>query len=121
MAKWTLMLKDPHSGATPQKITKTDATTLGPQKVTKNDAAPSPRKITKTDAAQKDITSSLSPSKIHSSDPHVTVQALVASVSLVKPSKYFDCELTDGDSIIHFVGFNKCQQEQLHTLYNPRH
>ena len=71
----------------------------------------------KTMHKKKKISSPISPSEIHSPDNHVTVQALVASVSPVKPSKYFDGEVTDGDTMIRFVGFDK---EQLHSWYTKR-
>ena len=48
-----------------------------------------------------------------SPDPHANVHALVTSISLIKQSKYFDGELTDGDSMIRFVGFDKKQRRQL--------
>ena len=78
---------------------------------------PCPQKVTKKDNAQKKISSPISPSDIHSPDDHVTVQALVVSVSPLKLSKYFDGEVTDGDTMIRFVGFDKRQQEQLHSWY----
>ena len=48
-----------------------------------------------------------------SPDPHANVPALVTSISPIKQSKYFDGELTDGDSMIRFVGFDKKQRRQL--------
>lgn len=80
-------------------------------------AKSSEKKPRKDGAQKKKIASPLSPSEIHSPDTHVTIQALVALVSPVKPSKYFDGEMTDGESMIRFVGFDKCQQEKLHSLY----
>ena len=59
------------------------------------------------------VDSPLSPSQINSPDTHVTIQALVASVSPVK-AKYFDGEMTDGEAIVRF---KKSQQEQLLSLY----
>ena len=41
---------------------------------------------------------------------------MIASVSPLKPSKYFHGELTDGDAIIRFVGFRKEQRERLHSF-----
>lgn len=36
--------------------------------------------------------------------------------SPIKPSKYFDGDLTDGDGIIRFVGFSKEQCKHLHSV-----
>ena len=55
----------------------------------------------------------LSPSKITSVDEHATVTGLLASLSPIKPSRYFDAELTDGESLIRLVGFDKAKQRQL--------
>lgn len=41
---------------------------------------------------------------------------MIASVSPLKPSIYFDGELTDGDTKVRFVGFRKEQREILHTF-----
>ena len=58
----------------------------------------------------------LSPSEITSPNQSTVVNGVIASVSPVRPSKYFDGELTDGDTTIRFVGFRKQQQQLLHTL-----
>lgn len=55
----------------------------------------------------------LSPSNISSVEEHATVTGLLASLSPVKPSRYFDAELTDGESLIRLVGFDKSKQRQL--------
>ena len=57
----------------------------------------------------------LSPAEITSPNKSATVNALVASLSPVKPSRYFDGELTDGNAVIRLVGFddNKRQELQL--------
>lgn len=54
--------------------------------------------------------------------PHnlTTVNGMIASVSPIKPFKYFDGELTDGDGIIRFVGFSKEQCERLHSFCEER-
>ena len=53
----------------------------------------------------------LIPSKISSPAPHITIDALVASLSPQQTStKYFDGELTDGCKVIHFVGFKPAQR-----------
>ena len=57
----------------------------------------------------------LSPGEIVSPDPHATIHALVTSVSPVKPSRYFDGELTDGETIIRMVGFDKKQRDKLQS------
>ena len=58
----------------------------------------------------------LSPAEITSPQSHATINGMVASVSPIKPSKYFDGELTDGDTIIRFVGFRKEQRQLLHSF-----
>ena len=57
----------------------------------------------------------LSPGEIVSPEPHATIHALVTSVSPVKPSRYFDGELTNGETIIRVVGFDKKQREKLQS------
>ena len=42
----------------------------------------------------------LSPAEIKSPSQHAMVHVLVACVSPIKPSRYFDGELADGDSVI---------------------
>ena len=54
----------------------------------------------------------LSPGEIVSPEPHATIHA---SVSPVKPSRYFDGELTNGETIIRVVGFDKKQREKLQS------
>ena len=39
-----------------------------------------------------------------------------ASVSPIRPSKYFDGELTDGDTVIRFVGFRNEQRQLIHSF-----
>ena len=65
---------------------------------------------------QQAQTAPLSPGDINSSNPNATVQALVTSISPIKPSKIFDGQFTDGDSIIRLVGFDKKQREKLHSF-----
>ena len=52
----------------------------------------------------------LSPAEITEPQTHATINGVIASVSPLKPSKYFDGELTDGDTIVRFVGFRKEQR-----------
>lgn len=64
----------------------------------------------------KDVPSPLSPSKISDADQHATITGVVASLSPVKPSaRYFDGELTDGDTIIRLVGFGRSKHEELQS------
>ena len=58
----------------------------------------------------------LSPAEIKSPNQHATAHALVACISPIKPSRYFDAELTDGDSIIRIVGFDRKQRQQLDSF-----
>lgn len=62
----------------------------------------------------------LSPAEITGPQSHATINGMIASVSPIKPSKYsskyFDGELTDGDTIIRFVGFRREQRQLLHSF-----
>lgn len=58
----------------------------------------------------------LSPAEITTPETHATINGMIASVSPIKPSKYFDGELTDGDNIIRFVGFRSEQRQLLHSF-----
>ena len=58
----------------------------------------------------------LSAGKITAPDTNVTVNGIVACLSPLRPSKYFDGELTDGDTVIRFVGFRNEQRQMLHTF-----
>ena len=69
----------------------------------------------------------LSPGSITSPDKHATVSGIVASLSSVKSTNYFEGELTDGKGIIRVVGFDRVKQQKLQyfcdynipvTLYN---
>ena len=64
-----------------------------------------PKTPTKKAASEQD-TNHLSPSKITTPDEHATVMGLLASLSPIKPLRYFDGELTNGESVIRLVGFN---------------
>ena len=55
----------------------------------------------------------LSPKDITSSNQAATVSGVIASVSPVCPTKYFDGKLTDGDTTLRIVGFRKQQQQCL--------
>ena len=43
---------------------------------------------------------------------------MLVSLSPLKPSKYFDAELTDGNQCIRIVGFDKSQQAKLQPFYD---
>lgn len=58
----------------------------------------------------------LSPSEITSPNQTAVFNGVIASVSPVRFSKYFDGELTDGDTTLRFVDFRKQQQQLLHSL-----
>lgn len=65
----------------------------------------------------KEEGSPLSPSKITDADQHATVSGLLTSISPIRPtSRYFDGELTDGESVIRLVGFDKHKQQQLKSF-----
>ena len=52
----------------------------------------------------------LSPTTIASPSNNANVNALL---SPVKPTRYFDGELTDGNTVIRVAGFDKAQQQHL--------
>ena len=60
--------------------------------------------------------SPLSPSKVTTTEQNATISGLLACLSPIKPSRYFDGELTDGDSVIRLVGFDKHKQQQLKSF-----
>ena len=64
----------------------------------------------------KHVPSPLSPSKISETDQHATITGVVASLSPVKPSRYFDGELTDGETVIRLVGFDKTKRQELQSF-----
>ena len=67
--------------------------------------------------SHKEEGSPLSPSKITDTDQHATVSGLLASISPTRPtSRYFDGDLTDGESVIRLVGFDKHKQQQLQSF-----
>ena len=69
----------------------------------------------------KQETSPLSPANIEIPTSTATVHAIIASLSPIRPSsRYFDGELTDGDSVIRLVGFSKSQREQLEEFCQKR-
>lgn len=49
-------------------------------------------------------------STVEDPTPHATIHGMLASLSPLKPSKYFEAELTDGSKCIRMVGFDKSQQ-----------
>ena len=57
----------------------------------------------------------LSPAEIKSPSRHATAHVLVACISPIKPSRYFDAKLTDGDFIIGIVGFVRAKAHS--TVY----
>lgn len=72
---------------------------------------PSPVKLAKQDTP-------LSPSKISEESPQSTVEAMVSCVSGIYSSRYFEGEITDGDIVTRFVGFDKPKREKLLAFYN---
>ena len=65
-------------------------------------------------------TTPLSPGNITAPNQHATVSAVVASLSPIKPNKYFDGELTDGECVIRLVGFDKSKQRQLQMFCDSK-
>ena len=59
--------------------------------------------------------SPLSPSSIKATEEHATITGVLTSLSPIRPTRYFDGELTDGESVIRVVGFNKRTREQLRS------
>ena len=57
----------------------------------------------------------LSPTTIASPSNNATIHGMLASLSPIKPTRYFDGELTDGNAVIRVVGFDKAQQQHLLT------
>ncbi len=84
---------------------KHDTRSLSPTEIT--------TKTPPTKVATEHDTSLLSPSKITTAGEHATVTGLLASLSPIKPSRYLDGELTDGESVIRLVGFDKAKLRQL--------
>lgn len=50
--------------------------------------------------------------------PHATVHGMLASLSPLTPSKYFEAELTDDNQCIQMVGFDKSQQVKLQPFFD---
>lgn len=60
----------------------------------------------------------ISPSEIKSPDDHATVRALIVSMSPEKASKkFFDGELTDGETVIRMIGFENSQRQQMEAFH----
>ena len=57
-------------------------------------------------------------SKVQDPTPHATVHGMLASLSPLKPSKYFEAELTDGNQCIRMVGLDKSQQVKLQPFFD---
>ena len=72
--------------------------------------SPTKTKIPKTQE------SPLSPSNVTSPNRHATISGVLASLSPIKPSRYFDGELTDGESVIRIVGFDKGKRQELQSF-----
>ena len=62
----------------------------------------------------------LSPGEITEPNPNVTVNGVVACLSPLRASKYFDSELTDGDTVIRFVGFRNEQRRMLSNFCDQK-
>ena len=60
------------------------------------------------------------PGDIHSTSTNATVYAMIASVSPLRPSSYFDGEITDGDKMVRIVGFDKAHSKQLRTFCDEK-
>ena len=52
--------------------------------------------------------------------PHANVHGIHASLSPLKPSKYFEGELTDGTGCMRVVGFDKLQQSKLQSFFDKQ-
>ena len=65
-------------------------------------------------------TAPLSPVKIKSPSQHARVHTLVACISAIKPSRYFNGKLTDGDSVIQIVGFDRKHRQQLDSFCDKK-
>ena len=64
---------------------------------------------------------SLSPSQLSSPEPSATVNGVVASLSPQKErSRFFHGELTDGESVVRVVGFEKEQRQKLADFYQKQ-
>ena len=48
---------------------------------------------------------------------NATLHAVIASVSPLRSTRYFNGEITDGDSVVRIVGFDKAQRQLLHTYF----
>jgi hypothetical protein len=55
----------------------------------------------------------LSPGGLQSPRDDAKVHALVTNLSPIKPSWYFEGQLTDEESVVRLVGFNKKQRERV--------
>ena len=55
----------------------------------------------------------LSPCKVSVADNHATVSGVLTMLSPIRPKKYFDGELTDGEATMRLVGFDKSKLDQL--------
>ena len=60
----------------------------------------------------------LFPCKVATADKHATVSGLLSSLSPIKPPRHFVDKLTDGQTIMRVVGFDKAKLEQLKPFCN---
>jgi hypothetical protein len=74
---------------------------------------PPPTKTSKKDPTPP---TPLSPSKVTSPEEHATISGLLTTLSPIKPSHYFDGEITDGDGLIRIVGFDRHKQLELQSF-----
>lgn len=58
----------------------------------------------------------MSPSKVTKTDSHATVSGLMSTLSQLQPNRYFHGELTDGETIMRVVGFDKSKLAQLQAF-----
>ena len=58
----------------------------------------------------------LSPSGVTAANDHAVVTGVLTSLSPIKPSRYFDGELTDGDTVIRIVGFDRAKRQRLQSF-----
>ena len=72
---------------------------------------------TKTKQFREDTQPPLSPSKIVNEQAHANFEGLVTCVSEFKPSRYFEGEITDRETVTRFVGFIKKKRDEIEVFY----
>ena len=90
----------------------TSASNSNPNKLIPVDNAPPKPKKQRLSHGEFDV------SAVQDPTPHATVHRKLASLSPLKPSKYFEAELTDGNQCIRMVGFDKSQQVELQPFFD---